>query len=63
MVSKNAINCRLQAPALPYYFIRLNTGALFQEGGGGGVILGVKKLLQNQAIALLIKIRFAFTGF
>ena len=62
MVSKNAINCRLQAPGLPYYFIRLNTGALFQEGGGG-VILGVKKLLQNQAIALLIKIRFAFTGF
>ena len=36
MVSKNAINCRLQAPGLPYYFIRLNTGALFQEGGGGG---------------------------
>ena len=38
MVSKNAINCRLQAPGLPYYFIRLNTGALFQEGGGGVII-------------------------
>ena len=32
-------------------------------GGGWGLILGVKKLLQNQAIALLIKIRFAFTVF
>ena len=59
MVSKNAINCRLQALAYRIYSIK-HRGFV---PGGGGLILGVKKLLQNQAIALLIKIRFALTVF
>lgn len=48
----------LASPGLTV-FIRLNTGAFFQ----GGLILEVKKMLQNQAIAVLMKIRFTFYWF
>ena len=51
-------NCHLQALGLPYFIRKKHRGFV-----PGGLILGVKKLFQNQAIAVLMKIRFAFTGF